>query len=107
MYMENNSPLSMVHVSWPSYQMSQIPFLKDNQATIAQAIRDRLTPQVKQFDTQICWINEKTAFGEIVFMYKNTKDMIEDANTKPHGGESILKILLSMMGFKYYPQPKS
>jgi len=80
---------------------------EDKEATIAQVIKERVTPRVKHLDVLICFMNEQIVFDEITPIYSHTHEMKAGVNTKPHGGETLQKNILNIIGFKYYPKKDS
>ena len=83
------------------------PTHEDNEATITQVIKDRLTPEVKHLDVMICWLNEQYRNRTFQPIPTSTKNMRADLNTKPHGGESLQIKSLPLFGIKFYPPPDS
>ena len=86
---------------------SPTPIMEDNQATITQIKKDRLTPRVKQLDIIITWLHYHYNRGTFIPLYINTHLNKADMNTKPHGGETLQKHLFSIIGFKLYPPTNS
>ena len=46
-------------LSLKSPQIGPTPTFEDNKATIAQVIKDRLTPRIRHIDVLVAWMNEK------------------------------------------------
>ena len=80
---------------------------EDNAATIAQVIKDRLTPRVKHMGTLIGWLNEQFSRGRMQPATCSTDNMDADMNTNPYGGFRLQKKYLSLIGHQFYPPPTS
>ena len=62
---------------------------------------DRLTPRIRQLDILLTWLHYQYIRGVFVPFYTDTKNNKGDMNTKPHGGETLVAMLLSIIGFKF------
>ena len=80
---------------------------EDNAATIAQVIKDRLTPRVKHIDILISWLNEQYSRKHIEPVFCTSDNQAGDMNTKPHGGYKLQEKYLPMVGHQHYPPPTS
>ena len=80
---------------------------EDNAATIAQVIKDRLTPQVKHMGALIGWLNEQFSRERMRPVTCSTDKMEADMNTKPHGGFRLQTKFLALISHQFYPPPTS
>ena len=80
---------------------------EDNAATIAQVIKDRLTPRVKHMGTLIGWLNEQVSRLRMKPTPCSSENMDADMNTKPYGGFRLQDKFLSLIGHQFYPPPTS
>ena len=78
-----------------------IPIMEDNQATIIHIKKDRLTPLIRQLDIVLIWLHYQYIRGTFLPFCIDTKKNKGDMNTKPHGGETLVTMLLSIIGFKF------
>ena len=83
------------------------PTHEDNEATISQVLKDRLTPEVKHLDVIICWLHQQHLNRTFTPIPTSTKHMKADVHTKAHGGETLQRKVLPLMGFPFYPPPGS
>ena len=83
------------------------PFIEDNQETITQINKDRLTPRVKQLNIITTWLHYHYNCGTFIPIYIKIHLNKVDMNTKSHGGETLQKHLFSIIGFKFYPPDNS
>ena len=83
------------------------PIMEDNQATIIQIKKDRLNPHIRQLDIVLIWLHYQYIRGTFLPFYIDAKEKKGDINTKPHGGETLVTILLSIIVFKFYPPTTS
>ena len=65
--------------------------------------KDRLTLRIRQLDIVLTWLHYQYIRGLFLPFYIDTKKKKGDLNTKPHGGETLVTMLLSIIGFKFYP----
>ena len=79
------------------------PIFEDNKATIAQVLKDRLTPNIKHVDVPICYLHELYLNGVFHPNYVDTSKNCADLNSKPHGGILLMQKLLWMVGERFYP----
>mmetsp|Transcript_2512 Transcript_2512/g.3546 ORF Transcript_2512/g.3546 Transcript_2512/m.3546 type:complete len:95 (+) Transcript_2512:649-933(+) len=59
------------------------------------------------FECSNLFINKHTVFDEIAPIYSHSHEMKAEVNIKPHGGETLQKKILNIIGFKYYPKQQS
>ena len=83
------------------------PVMEDNQATITQIKKDRLTPRIEQMDSIPTCLHRHFTIGNFDSRFIITTLNKVDRNTKPHGGENFQKQLLSMIGYEFYPPEES
>ena len=88
-------------------QTSPTPTFEDNAATIKQVLNDRLTPRVKHIDVLVSWLNEQFSRDKFIPVSCASGDQEADMNSKPHGGFTLQKKLLPLVGFQFYPPPDS
>ena len=79
------------------------PIHEDNKATIAQVMKDRLTPNIKHVDVPICYLHELYLNGIFHAPYVDSAKNCADLNSKPHGGILLLQKVLWMVGARFYP----
>ena len=79
------------------------PTYEDNNATISQILKDRLTPRIKHLDIPMTILHEDHQREICVAAYCPTDLNISDVNTKPHGGVTLQKKILWTTGLRYYP----
>ena len=79
------------------------PIYEDNDATIAQILKDRLTPRIKHLDIPMTILHEDHRRGVYVAAYCPTDLNISDVNIKPHGGVTLQKKIMWTTGYRYYP----
>ena len=79
------------------------PIYEDNKATIAQVMKDRLTPNIKHVDVPICYLHELFLNGIFHVHYVDTAKNCADIISKPHGGILLIQKLLWMVGARFYP----
>ena len=94
-------------LSLKSPQIGPTPTFEDNKATIAQVIKDRLTPRIRHIDVLVAWMNEQFARERLAPVYTATMDNKADKNSKPHGGQTLQAKHLDTVGFSSYPPPDS
>ena len=78
-----------------------IPIMEDNQATIIHIKKDRLTPLIRQLDIVLIWLHYQYIRGTFLPFCIDRKKNKGDMNTKPHGGETLVTMLLSIIEFKF------
>ena len=83
------------------------PTYEDNNVTIAQILKDRLTPRIKHLDIPISILHEDHKRGVFVAAYCPTDLNISDVNTKPYVGVTLQKKILWITGFRFYPPTDS
>ena len=83
------------------------PVFEDNQATIVQIKKDRLTPRIRQLDMVLTWLHYQYVRGTFSPLYIVTTNNKGDMNTKPHGGETLVGKIFAIIGYKFYPPPSS
>ena len=83
------------------------PIFEDNQATIAQVLKDRLTPNIKHLDIPVTYLHELYIRGVFCCPYTDSSMNWADLNSKPHGGTQLLNKTLWMIGERFYPPPNS
>ena len=88
-------------------QLDPTDIYEDNQATIAEVINDRLTPQVRHLDVKITWLHEQFIRSVFKLIYVHTSLQKADMNTKPHGGQQLIDMYLPLIGYKFYPPSSS
>ena len=79
------------------------PTYEDNDATISQILKERLTPRIKHLGIPMTVLHEDHQRGVYVAAYCPTDLNISDVNTKPHGGVTLQKKIMWTTGFRYYP----
>ena len=79
------------------------PIFEDNQATITQVMKDRLTPNIKHVDVPITYLHELYLNGIFFAPYVDSSRNCADLNTKPHGGTQLLQKVLWLVGARFYP----
>ena len=84
-----------------------IPVLEDNQATVQQIVKDRLTPNIKHADIPVCFLHEQYNTGLFDIQYVKTDLNFADLNTKPHTGLTFITKVLNLAGFDFYPPSDS
>ena len=94
-------------VSLNNAQPGPTPTFDDNKATIAQVLKDRLTPRVRHIDVLVAWLNDQFSRERITPIYTASADNLADKNSKPHGGQTLQQKHLSSVGYKYYPPTNS
>ena len=75
------------------------PIFEDNNATIAQVLRDRLTPRTKYLDILVTWLHEQYSRQRIVPIRATSDNQKSDYNSKPHGGINLQTKTLPLFGF--------
>ena len=88
-------------------QQYPTPTFEDNAATIAQVLNDKLTPRVKHIDLLLKWLNNQFSRERMTPITCSSKDQKGDMNSKPHGGSTLQKKFLPLVGYQYYPPPSS
>ena len=83
------------------------PIFEDNAATIAQVLRDRITPRTKHLDILITWLHEQYSRERFVPIRATSHNQRADHNSKPHGGITLQTKALPLFGFSNYPPPDS
>ena len=94
-------------VSLNHTQPGPTPTFDDNKATIAQVLKDRLTPRVRHIDVLVAWLNDQFSRERITPVYTHTQDNLADKNSKPHGGQKLQQKHLPSVGYPFYPPPDS
>ena len=80
---------------------------EDNQPLIHEVTHNRITSRVRHLDVPLAHLQEKYLHEIFIPVYKNTSLQPADVNTKPHGGTSLRKIILPIIGFSSYPPSDS
>lgn len=84
-----------------------IPIAKDNQATITEVLKDRLTASVRHLDVLITYLHEQKLRRAFTPVYTSTKNILADFGTKPLGGDALKAPLHQIIGVHFYPPSSS
>ena len=88
-------------------QIGPTDIAEDNQPLITEVTHSRITPGIRHLDVPIAFLQEQFQRHSFKPIYTNTTDQPADINTKPHGGGSLRKIILSLIGFQHFPPSTS
>ena len=83
------------------------PIFEDNNATIAQVLRDRLIPRTKHLDIIVTWLHEQYSRLRIDLIKATSNNQKADYNSKPHGGVNLQTKTLPLFEFDNYPPQNS
>ena len=90
-----------------SPQLRPTVICEDNQPLIAEVLQNRITTNVRHLDIPLAYLQEQYQRLAFDLKYTHTTLQLADINTKPHGGPSLQKATLSLIGFQHYPPSTS
>ena len=80
---------------------------EDNQPLITEVTHGRITPNVRHLDVPLAFLHEQYLRKIYDLYYIPTNLHSADVNTKPHGGGSLKKIILDLIGYSSFPPASS
>ena len=83
------------------------PTYEDNQATIKQVLKDRLTPQECPVDVLVCSLHEHQLRGTFTLDDCRSDLMLADFNSKPLSGDTLAHKVNWAAGTRFLPPPTS
>ena len=95
----------MLSIGFPICQPT--PTYEDNQATIKQVLKDRITPQARPIDVLITSLHEHHARGTFAIADCKSQLMLADFNSHPIGGDQLANRVFWAAGTRFLPPTNS